>query len=547
MLNNYEKSKTLKAFEFLHEHIIAIIIIIVVLAGTVSTFFIIEQNKEKKNNHEETNVEYVPADTVYFSMNKPDTLNPYASTSEDIYYVSQLIYSSLFKLDENLTPVPDLVENYSTDSSSGTVSIDLKSNVKFSDGLSLDAYDIRSSVNKIQQEGSKCSYYTYVSKINSIKVTGDYSLDIVFNSPDDAAIDNLVFPVVSDDSYDRSSNTVIGSGPYRYKDYDVHKSLYLVPNEYYYEGAPKNKVEVKVLPDKSTSITLMGIDAVTSYVMENQDADMVAEDMHLKETPMVSNEMEYLGFNFKNYVLSHKEMRQAIAYAIDIAAIIKDNYGEAGIMSDSIYFPGYLGTENKGDVYAYNQGTAIKLLNKMGYKDNNEDGILEDKDGKQLDFTILVNNNNKSRVDSAESISNSLRQIGVSSTVNSVSWEEYQNALKNGKYDMFLGGYKFDKQYNLKKLFEKDNVLSYNNIAVLNNINKMETALTAEEQQTVFKKTKDMLIEEIPYYCLCYKTYAFLTVERFKSPTVPTFFDHFRGCQDWEWHKAVSTEKKEDK
>ncbi len=543
MLNNYEKSKALKAFDFLHEHIIAVIIIVVVLAGSVSTFFIIEQNKEKKNNNAEQNVEYVEADTVYFSMNKPDTLNPYVSSSEDVYYVSQLIYSSLFKLDDHLSPVPDLVESYTTDPEKGFVSIELKSNIKFSDGTLLNADDVRASVNKIKSEGSKCPYSSYVSKIDSVRVNGERSLDIIFKQADDAAIDNLVFPIVSDSNYDRKSNNNIGSGPYCYKDYDMHKALYLVPNEFYYEGAPANKVEVKVLPDKSTSIMLMGIDAITSYVMENQDADMIAEDMHLKETPMVSNEMEYLGFNFKNYVLSHKEMRQAIAYAIDTSAIVSDNYGDAGVISDSVYFPGYLGTENKGDVYSYNQGKAIKLLNKMGYKDNNENGILEDKDGKELDFIILVNSDNKSRVDSAESISNSLRQIGISSTVKSVAWEKYEESLKTGEYDMFLGGYEFDKQYNLKKLFEKNNILSYNNIAVLNNIKKMETALTAEEQKTVFEETKKMLIEEIPYYCLCYKTYAFLTVEHFNSQTIPTFFDHFRGCQSWKWQKAVPREE----
>ncbi len=54
--------------------------------------------------------------------------------------------------------------------------------------------------------------------------------------------------------------------------------------------------------------------------------------------------------------------------------------------SDSIYFPGFLGTEgNKGDAYELDQTGALKLLKEAGYEDRNEDGFLEnEKKGKGL-------------------------------------------------------------------------------------------------------------------------------------------------------------------
>lgn len=546
MLEPNKKNIFMRGFDFLHDHIIAVIIIVVLLAGTLSTLYIVEENNIKNNKKENNGMEYVSSDTVYFAMDKTENLNPYTSSSEDVYYISQLIYSSLFRLDSTLTPVPDLVEHYTPDKEEGKVDIKLKKDIKFSNGKELTAEDVSRSVEFIKREGEASPYYNYVSKINYIHVNGEHSLEVVFKDKNNASIDNLVFPVVSEEDYEEDKNNVPGSGPYRYKSYDSHKALYLKPNKYYYGEIPENNIEVKVLPDKTKAVNLMEIDAVTACFLEMQDADMVAEDFNFKEHPVVSGEAEFLGFNFDNYILSHKEMRQAIAYAIDTDTIVKDNYGGSAVTSDTIYYPGFLGSENKGDMYQYNQNNAVKILDNLGYRDTDEDGIIENEKGKELRFKIIVNKNDKNRVLTAKQISAQLEQVGIKSVVKKLSWNEYEKALENGNFDLYLGGFNFDKQYNLKKLFEKGNTLRYNNIALLNDIKKLETAVTAETQKKTFAKIQDKLIEEIPYYCLCYKTYAFLTVEHFESETIPTFFDRFRGCQNWKWEKAVSTEKTEE-
>ena len=546
MFKNTGRSKSIRAFDYLHEHIIAVIIIVVILAGSLSTLYILNDKNETRSEGKEDGVEYVDSDTISFSMERTETLDPLVSGSEDVYYIAQLIYSSLFILDENLTPVPDLVASYTTDASEGTVSVTLRSDAKFSDGSPVTAYDVRSTVNLIKGEGAKSPYYNYVSKISYIGVNGDYSLDVVFAKKEEAAIDNLVFPIVSSADYQRGKNNIMGSGIYKYAEYDFRKELKLVPNEYYYGPKAENKVEVKVLPDKKTTVNLMETDSVTAYFMHQNEADIVADDHHLRETPVVSSEAEYLGFNFRKPELANKDFRQAVCSAINTDTIIRDNYGGSAVASDTIFYPGFLGTENSGDAYPFNHDQAVKSLKKAGYEDRDENGIAEDSKGKEASLVILVNNNDKRRTLSAKSISKNLKNVGIKAEVEAVSWEEYNNRLKKGDYDLYLGGFKFDKQYNLKKLFEKDNLLGYNNKEVASEIAKLETALTAEEQKTVFQGVKQKLTEEVPYYCLCYKTYAFLTVERFTGNTVPTFFDRFRGCQDWKCQKAVVTEKPEE-
>ena len=537
-------NRAYKVLDFLHEHVIAIIIAIVILAGVVSTVAIVKGDV-KTGPKEQEDVAYEPVNTVYLAMNPVESLNPLSSQDRDTYYISQLVFSSLFKLDDNLNITPDLASSYTADAGRGSVSIKLREDAKFSDGSNVTAEDVRYTVSQILRIGGNSPYYEYVSKIESVKTSGNYRLTINFENPGDAALDNLVFPIVSSRSYNGSSNKTLGSGQYAYGSYDSMKFLNLKPNAYYYDGQAKNKIQFKVVQDKSKTSGLMTMDAITAYVSTSQDADSDAEDKKLNVTRIPSSELEYLGFNFKNKYLAQKEVRQAIALAIDTQSIIDDNYGGAGMVSDSVYFPGFLGTENKGDPYKQDQKAASDLLKKAGFQDTNEDGILEDSKGRDFKLTILVNEGNGSRSDTASGISEALNQIGIKTTVRRQSWSAYRSEMRDGDFDLFLGGYKFDKKYDLRALFSKSNYLGYRNDQVLADVKKLETCISAKEQKKTYENLKALLQEDMPYYSLCYKTYSFITVKKFTSTEIPTFFDIYRGCATWQWQKVVVTKEKE--
>lgn len=546
MIKENKGSKFRKAFDFAHEHIIIIIIVVVVLAGMLSTVYIVKGDASPKKESKETTT-YEEIDTVFLAMDQVSGLDPLGSKDRDVYYISQLIYSSLFRLDKNLALKKDLVDSYTVNSSAGSVSIKLR-NVNFSDGSTLTAEDVRFTISQIQRIGSASPYYHDVSKIQSVYTSGTRSLTINFEKPSDAALDNLVFPIVDSSSYDSDSDRNIGSGPYCYVSYDKLKYLKLKPNKNYNGQRAENKLELRIVPDKSKTTGLMTTDAVTAYVNTNFDADVDAEDKKLKTSRISSSEAEYLAFNFKKKATAKLEVRKAVAKAIDIQAVIDDNYGGSAIASDSIYFPGFLGTENKGDPYELDQGGAVKLLKKAGYEDKNEDGYVEDEKGKPLSMKILVNSNDSRRADTAQSIADALKQIGIKAAVEKLSWDAYCAAIRSGDFDIYLGGYKFDKKYDLRKLFSRSNPLGYRNTQVINWTNQLETCISNKKQKGVYGQLKQHLIQELPYYCLCYKAYTVVSVAHFEAEILPTFFDQYRGCGNWKWEKTVTidleTEKK---
>lgn len=525
-------------FHFLHVHIVSIIIVVVVVAGFVSSFYILNEKTKPEEDAAET-VSYKEMNTIYESMSPVKTMNPLKSNDEDVYYISQLIYSSLFKLNNTLNIKKDLVSSYETNPGSGFVELKLKK-AEFSDGSAVSSYDVSFTIEEIKRIGAKSPYYNYVSKIDYVSIYDNRNLTVYFKNSKDAALDNLVFPIVSEYSYyNDSQNRILGSGQYKVTSYDGETTLKLKANENYYGNIAENKIEFKIIPDKSTTPGLMTMDSITTFVSGAPDSDVDALDKDLQVTKIPSDSMEYIAFSFKNQYLKDSRVRKAIAYGIDNKALINDNYGNMAEESESIYYPGFLGTEKTGDSFAYDPKTAAQLLSEAGYKDSNEDGYLEDKKGKILSLTILVNENDSNRRDTAATICEYLNQIGIQATVDKKNWNSYRKSIRKGKFDIYIGGYSFDKQYNLKELFVKNNSLGYDSSKALQLAGTLETCIGAKKQKSTFVKLQKVLNEDLPYYCICYKDLSFITVSHFESESVPTYFDIYRNCAKWRWKRIV--------
>lgn len=537
-----------RILDFLHNHIIVVIIVVVALISAISVVILANTGDTSTDTTGTTgttsNTEYKTSSTVFLPMHRIKSLNPLTSSDSDTYDITQMIYSSLFKLDSHLNVEEDLVSSYTT--GSGKVYIKLKSGVKFSDGSSLTEGDVSYTVDKIKSIGSKSPYYTYANKISSVSGSGT-ELTIYFKNSSEAALDNLVFPIVSSSDYSTDSDyKPMGSGEYKYSSFNKKSYLKLVPNENYFADAPSNNIKFRLLKYSSKAMSFVTTDAITAYVSKSSNAKANAKDKDLKCKEFVSSEAEYLGFNFNNKVLSKKNIRQAIAYCINTKSLVEDNYGGSAVTGDTIYYPGFLGTKNQGDQYKYNQSKTLKMLKKAGYSDEDEDGILEDSKGKELTLNLLVNSNDKGRADAAGTIADELKSVGIDVQVKKEVWSSYKSDMASGNFDLLVGGYKFDKGYNLRDLFDKGNNLNYSNSVVVSAVDKLETTLTADEQKSAYKKLKSQLIDDLPYYCLCYKKYCFISVKNFKSDESPTFFDYYRGISTWNWKKAVTPDTASD-
>ena len=144
--NDLQESKAFKILQKYWLYIVVATAIIVVAISSISIY-------REEVLEIDPDVNHVQQDTLYFVATSIDTLNPVVSSSEDTFYISKLIYNSLFDYTDDLNVQPELAESYEVNTDRAYVDITLKDGVLWHDGTELTAGDVRFTVNAIKSYG----------------------------------------------------------------------------------------------------------------------------------------------------------------------------------------------------------------------------------------------------------------------------------------------------------------------------------------------------------------------------------------------------------
>ena len=507
---------------------------------------------------QEEKYEIEKSSDVYLAMGYVRTLNPALSKDEDVYYISKLIYDGLFELDETMAAVPKLVKSYSYSEDSTELDITLRDDVYWHDGEKLTADDVKYTVELLQSLGSDTLYSNYVSNIKSVKVnkSDKQQLTITFKSGADSAEAKLIFPIMPEHQYKSVADmkkhtddfTPIGTGPYKVDEYDLLTSLKLSPNESYYDAVSANTLTFEVVPGSKEALSLLNVDEISLVFIKDIDRETIINNTDAVTQNFPSNCVEVIGFNQNKEYLKNKKLRQAIAYATDSKKILESAYYSCGILTDSLYYPGYLGVENEGDSYEYNLEKAAELLKKAGMKDSDGDGYLEYTEGEALSIEILIKADDVSQVAAAQLIKKSLGDIQVAAEIAECSEEDYRSRLAAGSYDIFIGEYTFADYYDLRSVLHSGygNVINYSNENVDSKLELLAKGATKDKAK-VYKELKKTLKEDLPYYPILCRTYGMVMSNSLVGESTPLFNDFYRDAANWtlEYKRAVTDEKEE--
>lgn len=155
---------------------------------------------------------------------------------------------------------------------------------------------------------------------------------------------------------------------------------------------------------------------------------------------MYGRTFNYLVLNTGSNILSHKEVRQAISYAINREQIVNEVHGEKYIIADNpLEYGSYLYNKENAK-YKYDQNKAKQILQDNGwtYRQGDVWQKKQDYTTLRLRINLLVNSSNETRVKTAEIIKKNLEDIGIQvNVVNAKDWN-YENSLKNKNYDILI-------------------------------------------------------------------------------------------------------------
>ncbi len=266
------------------------------------------------------------------------------------------------------------------------------------------------------------------------------------------------------DTAAKNPEKIVGAGPFRLKTFTPAQQVVLERNPYYWKVDPSStqlpyldgyivlKVEdldVSLLKFKNHETDLLAARAEDiPFLLRNEDR----EDWNViikKGKEGAPRGTDFLTFNWDAdnealaEVFSQSKFRRAVSYAINRSDIINIVFNGLALAQNSAisqlspYYNSEAGNAFPGE---YDPEKAASLLDELGLKDTNGDGIRELPNGKPLEFVCMTNKGNTQRVDIGNLIAEDLGKVGVKMVLNAIKFNQLVQRLLSAKYESVIIG-----------------------------------------------------------------------------------------------------------
>ena len=422
-----------------------------------------------------TSVSASKRDYLTLLYSASDTFDPYTAATESNRQLCKLIYEPLVKLDNEFNVSYSLAEQVELNGKVCTVT--LKS-VAFSDGSPLTAEDVVYSFNLAKKSSTEYAYKLYSAE--SASAQGSRTVVFKLTKADPYFANLLDFPILKSGSEKQTTSDSVVLPPIGCGRYKVDESLTrLVLNEKSLSNPSAYSVkEIRLInaPDSESLSHYVEIGAADMYYSDISDGNILR--MSGKKVNININHIVYIGVNHSYGDLGLNELRQAISAGIDRTAVCRDGYYNNAIAATGFFNPLWEPVKSVQNIEtAANQEITIENLEKIGYNSVDDKGIRK-KGGTRLQFDMLVNSENRTRVAAAQLIAKQLSACGIKINVVEKSYGDYKAALESGNFQLYFGEVALTPNMDLLSLVTEGGSAAYG-------IKKQETEKTDPTDSSV--------------------------------------------------------------
>ncbi|HYR94758.1 MAG TPA: ABC transporter substrate-binding protein [Methylomirabilota bacterium] len=237
------------------------------------------------------------------------------------------------------------------------------------------------------------------------------------------------------DNAPENLNPTVVSGPFTFKEWRKGDQVIMGKNATYWQGSPNVDEYVYKVVANSTAITngLKTGELTFGSIVAKDLADMQTVDS-VKITKYQSLGYTFIGWNTSSpsaVGLADKRVRQALAYGIDMDAVIKAVvFGEASKQVAHHVPVQWAYPSVALEPYKYDKAKAQSLLKDAGWTPG-ADGILA-KDGKKFNLTISTNSGNTERETLAQVAADQYKQLGINAVSKPEAFQGLVTKLTTG-------------------------------------------------------------------------------------------------------------------
>ena len=343
-------------------------------------------------------------------VGSPERINPILAQINDVDMdLSSLIFSGLFKYNENQELEQDLVTDYEISEDSKTYTLYIRRDAVWHDGEQLTADDVLFTINAIQDDNYNSPLEPSLRGVMSEKVD-DYTIKLTLSETFAPFLSSLTFGILPKhvwfDIYKISAQNVflteynlkpIGSGPYVFdslvKDTEGNiKSYHLKLWEEYYDQKPFIEDFNFTFYDQVFSavdaLSRKQVDGLFGIPLEEEEAlfkknnDLVSHNLRLPQYTALFFNQDH------SDILAKDSIREALVWGVDRDKIINEVLEGEGEGVYTPILPGYLGHNKDVEKYSYDLEKGKQILEDKGWAVSDEG--FRKKDDQILEFTIIT-------------------------------------------------------------------------------------------------------------------------------------------------------------
>ncbi len=492
----------------------------------------------------------------------PRFINPVISISDADNDMTALVYSGLMrKSSEGL--IPDLGESYTVSEDGKVYTFILKDNAIFHDGKKVTANDIVYTISLIKDPVVKSTKRASWEGVNVIAVD-DKTVEFTLAEPFSGFLENTTLGILpkhiwedikpEEISFSDSNVNPIGSGPYKVD--KVKKKPSGVPDFYTLEsfdrfvlGEPYiSKITIKFFANEAELSGAFSKNVVDSAPSLSPLRATSLEDRSVTTETTALPRVFGVFFNHNRVPLfNDPTIISALERAIDKERIVNEvMYGYATSISSPIP-PDLIDTLGQVAPSSYNPVEALSILEKKGWKQNPETGVLEkktDKTTEKLSFSIATSDTEELK-EAGAIVKENLEKIGVS-----VELKVYDigtlnlTVIRPRDYDALLFGEVVGSSSDLFAFWHSSqrndpglNVAMYTNKDVDTLLEKANNVSDTNERIELYKKFENIIIKDKPAIFLYSPSFIYLWNDNIKGIELTNLSDQSERFNDiYKWH-----------
>lgn len=372
-------------------------------------------------------------DLVMGVVLEPPHLDPTAGAAAAI---DEVVYANVF---EGLTRIgsdgsvqPALAESWEVSDDGKVYTFKLRSGAKFHDGSDLDSGDVKFSLDRARGEDSVNAQKPLFAQIDTVEAVDATTVKVTLKQPQGSFLYNMGWGdavIVAPESAEGNKANPVGTGPFKFDSWAKGSSIKIVKNpDYWGDPVALEKAEFRIVPDAAAAIPALLSGDVHAFANRADIGDSLAQIQADPRFEVVIGATEgetILSTNNKKPPFDNPKVRQAIAHALDRAAIIQAGSSGFGIPIGSHFSPANEAYVDLVGTYAYDPEKAKALLAEAGFADG-------------IKATLKLPPPGYAR-DGGQVVAAQLREIGIDLEIIPVEWAQWlEQVFKAKDYDLTI-------------------------------------------------------------------------------------------------------------